>query len=293
MDHGERCMNEEKTMAGKTCLITGSSSGHGQAVAEALALMGAEVVLHGPRPGDCDAARERILSLTGKRPKAISCDFASRKEIEKGAAEFLSWDRPLHVLVNNAGLVCRYRGLSADGIEETFAVNYLAMFQFTLLLLPRMIASAPARVVNVGSDAHMIAAIDPADIDGSGKKYSFSMAYGRSKLAVLHFNAELARRLGGTGVTVNALDPGPMATNIANKPGLVPAIAHAVIGRVFPSASRAARTAIHLASSPEMEGTSGGYFRFMKRKEPRLRGGRQIGAVLWEKSARLTGVDYP
>lgn len=293
MNRKEDRMNQGQTMTGKTCFITGSSSGHGQAVAEALALMGAEVVLHGPRPGDCDETRERIRSLTGKLPDAVSCDFASRKEIEKGVEEFLSLKRPLHVLVNNAGLVCRYRSLSADGIEQTFAVNYLAMFQITLLLLPRLIESAPARIVNVGSDAHMIASIDPGDIDGSGKKYSFSMAYGRSKLAVLHFSAELARRLQGTGVAVNALDPGPMNTNIANKPGLVPAIARAIMGLTFPSASRAARTAIHLASSPEMEGINGGYFRFMKRKEPKLGGGQPLGAILWEKSVRLTGVDYP
>jgi NAD(P)-dependent dehydrogenase (short-subunit alcohol dehydrogenase family) len=286
-------MNEERNMAGKTCLITGSSSGHGQAVAEALARRGAEVILHGLRRGDCDALRDRIESLTGKRPEAIGCDFSSRNEIEKGAAEILAWKRPLHVLVNNAGLVCRYRSLSKDGIEETFAVNYLAMFQFTLLLLPRLIASAPARIVNVGSDAHMIASIDPGDIDGSGRRYSMSMAYGRSKLAVAYFTVELSRRLHGTGVTVNAVDPGPMATNIANKPGLVPRIAHAVIGLTFPHPSRAARTAIHLAASPDIEGKSGGYFRFMKMKEPRLRGGRSLGNILWEKSARLTGVDYP
>lgn len=279
-------------MRGRTCFVTGSSSGHGRAIAEELARRGADVVLHGPRPGDCDAAAATIESLTGKRPPALACDFSSRRGIEDGAAEFLSWGLPVHVLVNNVGLVCRYRTLSADGIEETFAVNYLAMFQFTLLLLPRIIDSAPARIVNVGSDAHMIASIDPDDIDGSTKRYSMAMAYGKSKLAVGFFTVNLAKRLAGTGVTVNAVDPGPMATNIAKKPGLVPRIADAIIQLTFPPPAKAARTAIHLATAADVEDISGKYFRLMKIKEPKLRGGDAIADVLWRESARLTGVDY-
>lgn len=277
-----------ENMNGKTCLITGSTSGHGLAIAEALHAMGAEIILHGPSNGACEAVRSRFPSLT----RALVCDFSSRREIARGAAEFLSWNRPLHLLVNNAGIVNRYHRLTVDGIEETFAVNYLAMFQFTLQVLPRLISSAPARIVNVGSDAHMIATLDPDDIDGSKKKYSFAKAYGRSKLGVAYFTQELARRLEGSGVTINAVDPGPMATHIAKKPGLVPRIADAIIQLTFPSPARAARTALHVASSPELSGVSGKYFRSMKMKEPRLSSGADFHSRLWEISAKLTGADY-
>ena len=168
----------------------------------------------------------------------------------------------------------------------------IAMFQFTVLVLPRLLSSAPARIVNVGSDAHMIATLDPDDIDGSKKRYSFAKAYGRSKLAVAYFTQELARRLEGTGVTVNAVDPGPMATHIAKKPGLIPRIADAIIQLTFPSPARAARTALHLATSPKLSGVSGKYFRFMKMKEPKLTSGADFHSRLWEISAGLTGIDY-
>lgn len=281
-------MTEPYNLKGKTCLVTGSTSGHGLAVAEALHARGADIIIHGPTPDACTAVRGRFSSLAG----ALACDFSSQKEIARGAGEFLSWKRPLHILVNNAGMVNQHHRLTMDGIEETFAVNYLAMFQFTLLVLPRLLSSAPARIVNIGSDAHMIASIDPDDIDGSKKKYSFAKAYGRSKLGVAYFTQELARRLEGTGVTVNAVDPGPMATSIAKKPGLIPRIADAIIQLTFPTPARAARTAIHVASSPDVEGINGKYFRFMKMKEPKLTSGADFHATLWDISARITGADY-
>lgn len=281
-------MNASASMKGKTCLVTGSTSGHGLAVAEALHDMGADVILHGPTREACESVRNRFRSLAG----ALACDFSSRRDIARGAGEVLSWKLPIHVLVNNAGMVNRNRRLTEDGVEETFAVNYLAMFQFTLQLLPALLGAAPARIVNVGSDAHMISAIDPDDIDGSRKSYSVMGSYGRSKLGVAYFTQELARRLGGTGMTANALDPGPMASGIAKKPGLIPRIADAIIQLTFPAPARAARTAIYLASSPEVEGVTGKYFRFMKMKDPKLKSGPDFHGRLWEISARLTGADY-
>lgn len=281
-------MTASENMKGKTCLVTGSTSGHGLAVAEALCAMGADIIIHGPTREACESVRDRFPSRT----RTLACDFSSRRDIARGAEEVLSWKAPLHVLVNNAGMVSQHRSLTADGIEVTFAVNYLAMFQFTLLVLPRLIASAPARIVNVGSDAHMIATLDPDDIDGSKRRYSFAKAYGRSKLGVAYFTQELARRLDGTGITVNALDPGPMATSIAKKQGLVPRIADAIIQLTFPTAARAARTAIYLASSHDVSGISGKYFRFMKMKEPRLSSGADFHARLWDISAKLTGTDF-
>jgi len=277
--------------AGMTCLVTGATSGHGEAVAGLLARRGADMVLLGRSAEKCERVRRDILAATGRAPDVLLCDLSSLQDTKRAMAEFLSWKRPLHILINNAGQVNRYFQLTGDGIEETFAVNYLAMYHLTLLLLDRIIESAPARIVNVASDAHMIADLDLDDPEGRGGRYSMMGAYARSKLAVLHFTIELARILEGTGVTANAVDPGPVASGIAKKEGLLPRVADAIIQLTFPRPERAARTAVHLASSPELAGATGEYWRFMKPKAPKLSADPGFGTRLWELSARMAGVD--
>jgi retinol dehydrogenase 12 len=276
-------------VTGRTCLITGATSGHGEAVARELARRGADVILLGRSAEKCARVREEIAAETGRAPSVLLADFSSLNDVRRAAAEFLSWKRPLHVLVNNAGLVNQNFRETVDGFEETFAVNYLAPFLFTNLLLGRIIASAPARIVNVSSDTHRIAAIDLSDPEGRAARYGLMAAYGRSKLALVYFTLELARLLHETGVTVNAVDPGPVASGIAKKPGLLARAADAIIQLTFPKPDRAARTALHLAASPEMEGLTGGYWRFMKNREPRVSEDAEFGARLWEISARMTG----
>ncbi|MBI5487077.1 MAG: SDR family NAD(P)-dependent oxidoreductase [Deltaproteobacteria bacterium] len=279
----------------KTCLVTGATSGHGLAVARLLARRGADVVLLGRDRAKCEAVRDSIAHETARTPGVVLCDLSSRREIDRAAAEWLDLARPLHLLVANAGLVTRDRRESVDGVELTMAVNYLAAFQLTLRLLPRLTESAPARIVVVASDAHRIASLDPDDLEQRRGWWWFMGAYAKSKLALLFFQRELARRLAGTRVTVNAVDPGPVASGIADhEPGLVAPVASWLLKRVFPSPERAARTAIHLAVAPELDGVSGTYWRFMERKEPRYAPDRpDVATRLWDWSVERTGADFP
>jgi NAD(P)-dependent dehydrogenase (short-subunit alcohol dehydrogenase family) len=278
-------------LAGRVCLVTGATDGHGRAVAHALARRGAELVLLGRSPEKCARVQAEIAAAAGQRPEILVCDLASRQAIDRAASAWRAGGRPLHVLVNNAGLVSQARQVNEAGIELTFAVNYLALFQLTLRLLPRLQASAPARVVNVGSDTYRMASLDFADLQLE-RGYSFLRAYGRSKLAILYFTLELARRLEGRGVTVNAVDPGPVASNIgANNPGLAYRLAGPIIRRLFPSPERAARTAVMLAADPAVEGATGGYWRSGRRREQPLAFDPELAARLWRVSADLTGAD--
>jgi NAD(P)-dependent dehydrogenase (short-subunit alcohol dehydrogenase family) len=281
-------------MAGRVCLVTGASDGHGRAVAEALASAGAEVVLLGRNPQKCEAVRDAIAESTGRKPDVLLCDLMNRSDVDRAAAEFLASGRPLHLLVNNAGLVNLHRQINDEGLEQTFAVNYLATFQLTLRLFERLKESAPARIVNVSSDTYKIAKLELDNLQLE-RGYSVSQAYGRSKLAIVYFTLELARRIAGTGVTVNAVDPGPVASNIAaNNPGFLYTLARPMIRHLFPSAARAARTCLRIASDPALETSTGGYWRSRKRRDrPLAHADPQLSAGLWRESVRLTGVDLP
>jgi NAD(P)-dependent dehydrogenase (short-subunit alcohol dehydrogenase family) len=279
-------------MQGRVCLVTGATDGHGRAVAGALAKRGADLVLLGRNAEKCRRVQAEITRESGgKSPEILVCDLASREAIDRAASEYLASGRPLHVLVNNAGLVSLARQTNAEGNELTFAVNYLAMFQLTLRLLPRLLESAPARIVNVSSDTYRIASLDFEDLQFE-RGYSFMRAYGRSKLAITYFTLELARRLAGRGVCVNAVDPGPIASNIgANNPGLAYRIVAPLIRHLFPSAERAARTALMLATDPALEAATGGYYRSGKRRERPLAFDSETSERLWRISAERTRVD--
>ena len=279
-------------MQGRVCLVTGATDGHGRAVARGLAKLGADVVLLGRSPEKCRRVQAEIAAESGgKSPEILLCDLASREAIDRAASEFLSAGRPLHVVVNNAGLVSQARQCNAEGIELTFAVNYLAMFQLSLRLLPRLIESAPSRIVNVSSDTYRMASLDFDDLQLE-RGYSFMRAYARSKLAITYFTLEFARRLEGRGVSVNAVDPGPIASNIgANNPGLAYRIASPFIHHLFPSPDRAARSALMLATDPELERATGGYYRSRRKRERPLAFDAELSNRLWRTSAELTRVD--
>jgi NAD(P)-dependent dehydrogenase (short-subunit alcohol dehydrogenase family) len=280
------------SLDGRVCLVTGATSGHGRAVALGLAQRGADLVLLGRSAERCARVRAEIAAATGRAPAVLLCDLASRREIDRAADEALSSGRPLHALVNNAGLVSLARRESVDGIELTFAVNYLAMFQLTLRLLPRLLASAPARIVNVSSDTHRIARLDLEDLE-LRRRYGMLRAYGRSKLAIVLFTRELARRLAGTGVTCNAVDPGPVGSNIgSDNPGLAYRFVGPLIRAFFPSPERAARLAIELVESPALEGRSGEYWRLGKPRRPAVGSESALAPRLWERSESLTGARF-
>jgi retinol dehydrogenase-12 len=285
-------MSAAHDMEGRVCLVTGATDGHGRAMARQLAMRCADVVLLGRNAEKCRKVQAEIAGETGKSPEILLCDLSSRAEVDRAASEFLSSGRPLHVLVNNAGLVTLHREESVDGNEMVFAVNYLAMFQLSLRLLPRLRESARARIVNVSSDAYKVGKLDLDDL--ALENFSTVNAYGRSKLATVYFTLELARRLAALdpGLTVNAVDPGPVASNIgANNPGFLYRLVKPLIKYTFPSADRAARTAMILATDPKLAESSGGYYRSLKKRDDPLEVDGELNERLWRVSAELTGVD--
>ena len=194
------------------------------------------------------------------------------------------------MLVNNAGLVGLGRETNEAGYEMTFAVNYLAMFRLTLGLLPLLESCGPARIVNISSDTYRVAKLELDDLMLE-RDYGIMKAYGQSKLAILYFTLELARRTSGRGVTVNAVDPGPVASNIgANNDGLAYRLVGPLIRGLFPSAERAARTALWVATDPALSDRSGGYYRSLKHREDPLDFDVETSDRLWAESLRLNGI---
>lgn len=280
------------TLQGKICLITGGTNGIGKSTALALARMGATVVIVGRNPAKTAQVVEEIRAASGnKNVDSLLADLSSQQAIRRLATEFKSQYPALHVLLNNAGTMLFQRRLSVDGIEMMFAVNHLAYFLLTNLLLDRLTASAPARIVNVASDVHTSGTIDFDNLQDAGR--SGLKVYGNTKLANILFTLELARRLEGTGVTANALHPGQVATGIAGGNGKVVAVAYGLMSRVFfLTPEKGAATSIYLASSPEVEGVTGKYFANCKVKQPAPQATDMAVALkLWEVSAEMVHLD--
>jgi NAD(P)-dependent dehydrogenase (short-subunit alcohol dehydrogenase family) len=283
-------------MSGKVCVVTGANSGIGLETARALAGLGATVVLttRGRAKGEAALAEIRRTHPEA-RLELLELDLASLAAVRAAAAELAARHARLDVLVNNAGLFLTERRLTSDGIEMTFGVNHLGPFLFTTLLLERIRAAAPARIVNVASDEHYRAraGLDLADLEGRGRRYSGVDAYARSKLANVLFTRELARRLPAKEVTANALHPGAVRTGIGqdgDARGLLRVLL-AVARPFLLSPEQGAATSIHLASSPAIEGVTGRYFARCREKAP-SRPAADDGAArrLWEESARLAGL---
>ncbi len=247
------------TMQGKVCLITGGTNGIGKSTAQELARLGATVVIVGRDVQKTDRVVEEIRTASGNnRVDSLLADLSSQQEVRRLAHEFKSRYSHLHVLLNNAGAVFMQRQLSVDGLEMTFALNHLAYFLLTNLLLDTIKASAPARIINVSSDAHSGGKMEFDNLQGE-RNYGVS-AYGNSKLANILFTIELAHRLEGTGVTVNALHPGFVNTGFGkNNPGFLMKVIRAVTPLVARSPEKGAETSIYLASSPEVEKLTGRY----------------------------------
>jgi len=280
-------------MTGRTCLITGATSGIGRAAAMALAGRGASLVLVGRNRERGEGVVGEIARATGNHDVALLlADLSSQAAVRQLAREFLATGRPLHVLINNAGVVNLRRESSVDGIEITFAVNHLAYFLLTLLLIPRLKESAPARIVNVASDAHAQAGgrLDFEDLE-SRKSYSVMRVYGKSKLANILFTRELARRLEGTGVTANCLHPGFVGSNFAKNNGAIASLVMTLLRPFARTPEKGAETAVYLASSPELEGVSGQYFVDRRPRQPKDFARNDDDARrLWEASEHMCGL---
>jgi NAD(P)-dependent dehydrogenase (short-subunit alcohol dehydrogenase family) len=283
--------SSNNSMAGRTCMITGASSGIGRAAAHALARLGATLILICRDRGRGEETVAEIRSQTGNGDvQLMLADLSSQQAIRGLAAAFLATDQPLHVLLNNAGVVNIGRSLTDDGIETVFAVNHLAYFLLTHLLLDRLRASAPARIVNVASDAHKFSGMNFDDLFGE-RRYRTMRIYGQSKLANILFTYELARRLEGSGVTVNCLHPGAVATGLGKNNGAWAKVLVGMLRPFFRTPEGGAATSIYLASSPEVEGISGTYFSNCKPARSSKASYDQASARrLWEISAQMTGL---
>ena len=279
-------------LTGKTVLITGGTGGIGRAAAIGLASMGARVGITGRDRARAQRAASAISRASGNPAVDVFvADMSSQAEVRRLAAEVLGAYPRLDVLLNNVGGFWAHRHVTADGLEHTFALNHLAPFLLTTLLLERLEASAPARIVTVSSGAQSMGRIDFDDLMGEGS-YSGQRAYNQSKLANVMFTYELARRLMGTGVTATVLHPGMTSTGFGAEDtarGWGPLIA--VMRLFMQKPEQGAEVPVFLASSPDVEGVTGEYFSGRTtRTSNETSYDPAITARLWQVSADLVGL---
>jgi len=278
-------------MRGKTILITGGTSGIGKAAAVALAAMGANVVIVGRNQKRGEAAVEEIRARShNESVELMLADLSVKAEVRGLAEEFQERHDRLDVLANNAGLVHSKRTETPDGIETTLAINHLAPFLLTNLLLGRLEKSAPSRVITVSSEAQRWGTMDFEDMQ-SRRKYRGFPVYGMTKLANIMFTYELAERLNGTGVSANCLHPGSVGTNFGQNNRGPMALFFRTFKPFMRSPEQGADTLVWLASSPEVEGVSGKYYSDRKEIEAKkVAYDRAARRRLWEISEELTGL---
>jgi retinol dehydrogenase-14 len=281
-------------MVGKTVLITGATSGIGRATALGMARMGAHLAIIGRDRVRTEGAAREIHAAGDGRVDLFIADLSSQSQVRDLAEELLQTLPRIHVLINNVGGYFDSRHVTADRLERTFALNHLAPFLLTSLLMEKLKQSASARVVTVSSNAQATGRIDFSDLQGE-RSYSGARAYSQSKLANVLFSYELARRLKGTSVTSNALHPGVASTSFGtDDPATVQRIFIPFLRPFMKSPTQGAVTSIHLASAPELEQVSGRYF---ANSHPKKSSGpsyvQATAARLWQVSADLVGLTTP
>jgi len=298
MESSGESINE--SLKNRSCMVTGASSGIGREIALGLARRNATVFLVCRDAGRGRSAQEYVRQQSGNADvHLLLADLSSQKQVRAMAADFLGRQGKLHLLVNNAGVIMGRRVLTEDGFEMTFAVNYLSCFLLTNLLLDALRNGAPSKIVNLTTSLHRMAKLDFDNLQGE-KAYRRDEAYGRSKLAVIIFTYELARRLEGSGITVNCVCPGACSSGIwSHSSRMIDAFFHALMkgpeeGAVVP---------LHLACSSRVEGLTGRYYetkQHLRITKVNVKGtesesspvtyDREAAARLWEVSERLTGL---
>ena len=277
------------SMSGKTCLVTGATSGIGKETALQLAMLGAAVTIVARDPARGDAAAAEICRRVPRaQVEIMTADLSSLPQVRRLASEVEARCSRLDVLVNNAGVISLRRQLTADGLEITFATNHLGPFLLTTLLRGLLERSAPARVVTVASAAHkQVRAVSWDDLARGGQTPP-AQAYAVSKLLNVLFTTELARRLANTGVTANCLHPGFVRTALGRNVTGIPGAAVRLALHLRPGPVAGARTSVYVASSPDVAAISGGYFVRSKLSQPsKLARDPQAAARLWTLSAEL------
>jgi NAD(P)-dependent dehydrogenase (short-subunit alcohol dehydrogenase family) len=279
-------------MRGKVCLVTGATSGIGRETAAGLAARGATVIVHGR---DAARAREAVADIARRSGRGdvglLVADLSSQAEVRRLAAELRAKHGRLHVLVNNAAVITPKRTTTVDGLETQLAVNHLAPFLLTHLLLDVLKESGGGRVVNVSSQVERLGVIDFDDLGRARRPYERLDAYNQSKLANILFTTELARRLAGTGVTANCLHPGVIGTNLLAAYEGRPSLLKFMTTRGRPTPREGAVTSLFVATSPMLDGVTGKYFRESAESRPSPAALDQaLAKRLWDVSERLTGI---
>ena len=293
----ENARKQQKTtsarMDGRVCIVTGATSGVGYQAAKHLAKGGAHVVMVCRNREKAESVKTELESQHAARCDVVLADFSRLADVRTAAQAILSEYPHIDVLINNAGVHFTHRVLTVDGIETVFAVNHLASFLFTRLLLSRLIESAPARIIQVNSQGHRFGGLDLDDLNWEKRHYNGYLSYGASKTAQLLTVWELTDRLLGSGVTINAMHPGEVKTNIGmNNELLFQWYQRIFIWWMLKDPNISGNAIYYLAASPEMAGVSGKYFNQTIEEKPAKQAlDREMGKLIWEISEKLTGLD--
>lgn len=282
----------EASMAGKICVITGATSGVGLEAARSLASHGAQLALVCRNAGKASQVIQEIKARWGVAADAVIADFSDLDQVRQAADTLLQRYPRIDVLINCAGLHCTKRTETKAGYETVFCVNHLASFLLTNLLLDRMKESAPSRIIQVNSEGHRFNGLDPDDLDWKKRHYTGLRGYGASKTAQLLTVWEFADRLQGTGVTINAMHPGDVKTNIGNNNGwLYRCFTRYVTGLFLKDPAISGQAIGYLASAPELAEVSGRFFHLTVEEKPAAHAlDRAVGQRIWASSMRMTGL---
>ena len=277
-------------MQGKTGLVTGATSGIGYETALGLARAGARVGIVGRDANRANAAAARIAGKTGAQVDTFVADLSSQSEVRRLAKDVIGRYPRLDVLVNNAGATFSERATTVDGLERTWALDHLAYVLLTNELLDRLKASAPSRIVNLASAAHTRGRIPFDDLNGE-RSFGGMNAYCQAKLGNVLFTYALARRLEGSGVTVNAIHPGVVASNFAAGTSGLMGWTFRLFRPLMKSTADGAKTSLHVATAPELQGVTGRYFaNCAETASSGLSNDRDLQDRLWDVSLRQVGL---
>ena len=280
------------SLKGRLAVITGSTSGVGLAGARRLAQAGCDLVLVARNRAKAEALASELRSAYAVAVSIVLADLRDLDEVRRAAATLLRECPRIDILINSAGLHSTTLTRTPDGRETVFCVNHLAPFLLTSLLLERMRESSPSRIIQVNSEGHRFGGLDPADLDWERRHYTGLRGYGASKIAQLLTTWEFADLLEGSRVTINAMHPGDLRTNIGSNNGpLYRWFLHTVTWRFLKDPAIAGEALYYLAAAPELAGTSGRYFHVTLEERPTAQAlDRALGKVIWEKSQALTGL---